>query len=63
MKPDWKDAPRWARYLAMDAGGLWYWYAMEPAKGNDSWYRVEASRMRRAETKDVTWGSTLEPRP
>ncbi|AVO23691.1 hypothetical protein [Xanthomonas phage XPP1] len=30
MKPDWKDAPEWARYLAMDNDGVWVWYAVEP---------------------------------
>lgn len=30
MKPDWKDAPEWAQWLAMDGGGRWYWYEMRP---------------------------------
>ena len=32
MKPYWKDAPLWARWLAQDYSGIWYWYA-ENAQG------------------------------
>lgn len=28
--PDWKTAPRWARFVAMDSSGAWYWYAERP---------------------------------
>lgn len=30
MKPDWKDAPEWAQWLAQDSDGDWWWYAVEP---------------------------------
>lgn len=30
MKPDWKDAPEWANFMAMDEDGSWYWYEDEP---------------------------------
>ena len=30
MKPDWKDAPEWANYLAMDEDGYWCWYLRKP---------------------------------
>lgn len=30
MKPDWKDAPEWAEYVAMDSDGHWWWYQLEP---------------------------------
>lgn len=30
MKPDWKDAPEWANWLAMDKTGEWWWYENEP---------------------------------
>lgn len=29
-KPDWKDAPEWANWLAMDSDGIWWWYENEP---------------------------------
>lgn len=30
MKPDWKNAPGWAKWLAMDASGYWHWLEYEP---------------------------------
>lgn len=30
MKPSWDEAPEWAKWLAMDADGDWYWYLNEP---------------------------------
>lgn len=30
MKPDWKDAPEWAQWLAMDLGGPWVWFEFQP---------------------------------
>lgn len=30
MKPDWKDAPEWARYLAMTETGAWFWFENKP---------------------------------
>lgn len=29
-KPDWKDAPEWAQWLAMDACGCWQWFSKKP---------------------------------
>jgi len=36
-KPGWKDAPEWARYLAMDEHGDWYWYEKKPERLNTCW--------------------------
>jgi hypothetical protein len=30
MKPDWKDAPEWAQWVAMDGDGKWFWHADKP---------------------------------
>lgn len=31
MKPDWKDAPEWANWLALDpSSGNWRWHEHEP---------------------------------
>lgn len=30
MKPDWNDAPVWAKCLACDEDGNWYWYEEVP---------------------------------
>ena len=41
MKPNWGDSPSWARYLAMDANGAWWWYANKPiiwnSEHSDEW--------------------------
>lgn len=34
---DWSGAPRWAKYLAQDADGEWFWYANEPELGRWCW--------------------------
>jgi len=30
MKPNWKDAPAWAEYVAQDGNGIWYWLEVKP---------------------------------
>lgn len=30
MKPDWKDSPEWANWVAMDDDGEWYWHEKDP---------------------------------
>lgn len=30
IKPEWKTAPEWANYVAMDACGKWFWFENEP---------------------------------
>lgn len=30
MKPDWKDAPSWARWLACNFHGHWVWFSHKP---------------------------------
>lgn len=40
MKPDWKDAPEWAMWLAMDMDGEWYWFEKAPVKGMVCWYHL-----------------------
>lgn len=37
MKPDWKDSPNWAKYLAMDSNGVWNWFSHKPI-----WYANES---------------------
>ncbi len=36
-KPDWKAAPEWASYLAMDADGRWFWYEYAPSYLRSTW--------------------------
>jgi hypothetical protein len=70
MKPDWKDAPSWANYVAMDADGEWWWFEREPPMGNRVWRSPEreptmGNRMWRSERYGTTgdWRTTLESRP
>lgn len=30
MKPSWDDAPEWAKWLAVDPDGDWFWYENKP---------------------------------
>lgn len=32
MKPSWKDAPEWAKWVAMDSDGVWMWFEFKPYK-------------------------------
>ena len=43
MKPDWKDAPEWANYLAMDGDGFWCFYQFAPEWDADenAWLIIE----------------------
>ena len=35
----WVDVPKWARWLARDANGTWFWYQHRPRAlpGDDEW--------------------------
>ena len=37
-KPNWKDAPEWAMYLAQDAVGSWCWYQEMPEWEGEYWF-------------------------
>lgn len=60
MKPDWKDAPEWAQWLAMDSDGSWWWFADKPEKYNDFDWRSDA-RFQKASV--LGWDYSLESRP
>ena len=62
MKPDWKDAPKWARFLAMDEDGKWYWYENEPTMRWDYWGWIGQVLEAKLDPS-VNWKETLEPRP
>lgn len=36
-KPDWKEAPKWAQFLAMDKDGYWCWHENKPDWCGDEW--------------------------
>lgn len=67
MKPDWKDAPEWAKFLAMDSDGWWFWYEAEPVEASGGWnirgpYDRDTNRYSLAVAPGV-WQDSLEPRP
>lgn len=72
MKPDWKDAPYWANWLAMDRDGWWTWFSSKPylsPNGTGRWLTDDAydlcdipessSRIKAAKT----YKSSTEKRP
>jgi hypothetical protein len=59
-KPDWKDAPKWANWLAMDGDGQWWWYEDEPKLEDDIYDSL--GRVQRAWLKSHL-SPTLERRP
>lgn len=61
MKPDWKDAPEWANYLAQDNSGAWFWYEGEPY--NDGKYCWWSSGRDVLAVTSPHWLQTLEKRP
>jgi hypothetical protein len=60
MKPDWKDAPPWANYLAMDNDGGWFWYQNKPKYGQFGWMLNGGYYLRYRHTD---CSDTLEKRP
>jgi hypothetical protein len=68
MKPSWKDAPSWAQWLAMDQGGSWYWYEVEPkldpCEPNTMWViGKDRTKTQHAAWFDEGWETSKEPRP
>jgi hypothetical protein len=61
MKPNWKDAPEWAQWLAQDESGDWWWYENEPEAGDNTWWSDEVHD--RAIKENGEWRETLEQRP
>ena len=67
MKPDWKDAPKWAQWLAMDKNGGWFWYRVKPdCDLTHCWstgLKVDYDEAKYCDPKGVDWTTTLERRP
>ena len=64
MKPDWKDAPKWAKYLAMDDRYIWYWMEYKPCYMGTCWVgqgrRIQIGRGGGA---GGSWRNSVERRP
>ena len=59
-RPDWADAPSWAKYLAMDSDGCWGWYSKKPTKYQNCFWDLDDKR---ANAYCPKWETTLESRP
>lgn len=60
MKPDWKESPSWANYVAMDSNGQWYWYELEPTLKNKIWR--EDHGLIQSASAGTSWEDSLESR-
>lgn len=65
MKPDWKDAPEWAQWVAMDADGDWWWYENKPEFDGESdrWVLPENDFGRSIQCEKKESEDSLERRP
>jgi hypothetical protein len=61
MKPDWKDAPEWANWLAMDADGKWFWHEYEPRLRQRDWDSFGAISL--AGDTNSHWEEAISCRP
>ena len=72
VKPDWKDAPQWAQWLAQDWDGTWAWFEKKPIPDEDRrlWHS-EKDELAITHNWDLfdeneyveNWNNTLEQRP
>ena len=65
-KPEWKDAPEWAGFLAKDQDGEWYWFELLPMAepDNGGWFEDSIhGRACKAFAGHEDWADTLESRP
>jgi hypothetical protein len=64
MKPDWSTAPDFARYLAMDEDGEWFWFENKPEARNRVWMVIPHFAHASVGKGSVSnWRDTLEERP
>lgn len=62
-KPDWKDAPKWAQWLAQDEDGEWRWHSMKPEIGHREWISASTWIIDACTARNNNWRDTLERRP
>jgi hypothetical protein len=64
VKPDWKDAPEWANYLARSEDGMWTWFEKKPRLPSFhalSWH-ANGGQFELL-FSDLHWQDSLEKRP
>lgn len=66
-KPDWKDAPDLAEWLAQDGNGVWWWYAQRPILSLNGWrlrhVYIGAVSLACRDFENGNWQKTLDRRP
>lgn len=64
-KPEWKDAPSFAKWLAQDQCGDWWWYAVRPIEEDNFFRHVAMTRRAHACSgeQNYSWQKTLEYLP
>jgi hypothetical protein len=70
-KPDWSEAPEWAKWLAQDKDGDWYWWQDEPVVLREPFWMPNADDTgeiglaKPAKFNEVIleWTTNLEQRP
>lgn len=60
-KPEWKDAPKWAQWLAQDADGIWRWHYTKPFTVLGQW--ASGGYSESALITNPYWKETVEERP
>ena len=64
--PDWSKAPGWAQWWAVDENGSAWWYAVEPRKGECTWFVDDCDDTVFADFVDLDgghWYRSLTKRP
>lgn len=61
MKPDWKDAPSWANWMAMDEDGQWFWFENKPVRDDGCWWQI--GKYESACVYSYAWKESVEARP
>lgn len=61
----WNDAPAWARWLAQDYNGRWYFFSDKPVMGVNEWMSLPGSMAREAGNGHINpnWRYMLEEKP
>lgn len=62
MNIDWNEAPKWARFAAMDDLGNWFWYENEPLRKSYYWESY-GGRFKFILTEQPKWQESLTERP
>ncbi len=65
LQPDWRHAPPWAKFWAIDSDGGAYWYEVEPTYDieHDVWSISTEFIGRQGPAPDPDWSQTLRRRP